>query len=216
MFKESFEGAAEEVVAFELGRLLGLNVPYTEAIRGADGQVQAALMRWVPGACLNAVIEGIDRNCQRDGREVRSPGGSLEAWFGRPEVRDQYIRDRILSAILGDHDRRDMNYMVTPDGRLVAIDHGAAEPFEENLAAVEAKMRDRLANPRSRTLDRRMQVRPEDVEALWGRVGSQLTDGALDRIVANFPPADRARILETWKRRIALLPRVMRDVLAAP
>ena len=187
-----------EVAAYEFGRLLNANVPYTEIIPVEGGQQQIALMRFVPGVNLADILSD----------PARLPAGlTLPDFLARSKP--QFILDVILSALLGDFDRRPPNYMVTPGATLVPVDHAAAEPIESGLGVdpnvnrglVLEAMRERFRERRFRDLVARMGVTYEEVAAAWQAEQAKLTTGQLQRIAALYGPQDGPRAVATWRIR---------------
>lgn len=220
--------ALNEVCASDLARLMGASIPHTEHVRVTveeDGQTlttDAAVMRFVPGDSLQAILKGHD---VKSGRDIAPPAGYSVAQL-LAAAKEQFLRDKLLSALLGDFDRHAGNFVVLPDGQMLSVDHAGAEPFdalgsntEANRAGVKAEMIRRLTNPdkvsrgvnRYTELNERMGVRFEELAALWTEVLPRLTDAELGRIAGRYGP-DAGKVLATWKIRRALMLEVMADL----
>lgn len=233
--KEALAGApwelVNEVTAFRLGRLLDANVPHTERVRLDNGEV-VAVMRWVPGEEAGQVLKATIRGQDGAGQPPRLPAGLTREQF-LARARAEFIRDRLLSAILGDHDRKHNNFIVTTDGHLVAIDHASARPLETDLSpdAVAAEMRKRFegegypragkTDARSRQLDRELGVTWEEITAAWKRMRARLLDPlgnlnerALEALASAYG-AQAPQVLATWKLRIAAMEGVVNQVFGA-
>jgi len=205
-----------DVVAFKLGRLLDANIPYTERMRLATGEM-VAVMRWIGGRletgdAVKAALAGRDA-----AGNPLSAGLSGEALAQR--VREDFIRDRLVSAILGTVDRKGLDFGVTRDARLVGLHHERAEPFDarREIASVVEQIQRRFAGEspepgsslaHSRQLDQLVGVDYEQVARVWADMKSRIVDrkGALnEKALAGLAAyyGDRgAEVLETWKRRI--------------
>jgi len=179
------EEALAEEAAFRLGRILGVNVPYAESHPRDDGE-HAVIMRTVPGETLGDAL----------------PDQVSDA------LRRQYIRDKLLSALLGDPDRNPRNFILGPDGRLFAIDHGLAhtrgDAGDARVAQVgmirQLNGLHREDDPGTRMgraaaqrhmeriveLDRRLGVDADTVLQEWRALQGRLTAQAIDRVAALY------------------------------
>jgi len=217
-----------EVAAAGLARRVVANVPYTELLPpdpAARNAPPKSVMRFVPGEDLSDVLRGETPG----GRSVALPAGLTRAEFIE-RIREQFIRDRLLSAILGDYDRKGNNYLVTPDGQLVAIDHANAEPFDLDLSpeSVAELMRKRMVGEdypregstttRYRDLDRQLGATWAAVTKAWKEMKARLRDAkgdldekALGDLAATYG-AEREQVLATWKARIEVMEGVLGTV----
>ena len=198
---DGVKGSVNEVAAHHLGKMLGVNVPYAELVRNPEGKVLGVLMRWVTGKDLGEVKE---RDVQR-----------FKDLLIKPEVRKQYLRDRILSALMGDPDRKINNYVVTPDGQVFPIDHVEGNPFEELKAGFQKEMERRLRGAVSRELDRQFGITLVDMAKEWKLVGKKLNIKELRALINRYQPDEvsRSAALNGWIQRVGTLDKTFEEIL---
>jgi hypothetical protein len=124
-----FESYKSEIAAYELDRLLGLDmVPVTVERRvGAD---LAAVQLWIEDCRL---LKQVD--------QASCPNKS--------EWAKQVLRQRIFDCLVANIDRNSGNLLVDPGWNLVLIDHSRAfatdkMPFEKQLTRIDRKLFERL------------------------------------------------------------------------
>jgi len=228
-----------EVVAFELARLLNANVPYTEAVNDENGNVKAAVLRFIESEQLDNVLDGEKKTYDENGSLVVVPvkvpqNRSREEFLADEKLRRQFIRLRILAAIIGDYDRHPRNYLVTKDGDLVGIDHYFAKPFDRNKdnnqllldeETVFEEMRKRFIgfdvtlnnniDPGMRWVEQEMGLTRDEVLAELEALKALLNDDLL-QVTRHYPEEFRERIEKTWRLRIKLLERLLESVAWPP
>lgn len=80
----------------------------------------------------NGVLKTVEKECL----VVRYvPGTQLKDLPQEVAIafKEQIARDKVLAALLGDHDRHLGNYLITADGRIWSIDHGMADVAGRNF-----------------------------------------------------------------------------------
>jgi len=82
-----------------------------------------------------------------------APGAALEAYDNATHIalKTQLARDKTLAALLGDHDRRPANYLVSGKGNVTSIDHGMADPCGRKLGEAVSFADDDIAGEAMRT-----------------------------------------------------------------
>lgn len=217
VFKGSGEGFADhydlraEQVYMTIGRECGLDVPdcalgkmtVLDLDTGALIQKEGILVRYVKGTKLEDLP---------------------------PEVaiafKQQIARDKVIAALLGDHDRHLGNYIIAADGRVWSIDHGMAkfsgDLVETDLLATpeqfEAAMRNRVMHWRARQGTKALAVRTlddcltlEDMAPTIAKVEALCKDEAkLRRLLSKHLSGDE---LENAMRVIPERAKVLRTVM---
>ena len=215
-----------EVAAYQLGRLLGANIPWASAFTHAQGNragERVVVTRWIESLApwddlLAAVLDVPHAKVSADFDRQR-----LEP-FKTPQVRErlrtQYLSDLFVSMILGDFDRKSDNYVLTPDGQLAGIDHVEAQALEPDIRELRAsqvaqRMLRRLDNERASKLAKAFGLTHEQMASAWRLLKAKLThaDGTLDqnalRQIAQLY-GDRAElVLQTLNLRVHVMEAVL-------
>jgi hypothetical protein len=214
-----------EVVAYKLGRWLDVNIPYTESgMRQSDGEV-ISITRWVKGSVMNADAVRLAMAGKNPAGEPLGLKMTLEQH--QMQVRYEYIGTRLLSALMGEYDRKGNNFTVTQDAHLVGLDFKRAQPFDAVLTLKdiaeqtrkrfegESYPREGHTTDRYRKLDQDVGVKYEDIAKVWEAMKAKLLDpkGNLNEQqlekLAEYYGDKKREVLETWKHRIRTLDTVL-------
>jgi hypothetical protein len=216
---------ANEVVAYWLGRLLGVNIPYSELGPRASDGATVNVMRWVEGTkeeadAVRLAYKGLDTNGQP--LKLTMP---LEQHQAR--MREEYSGSRLLDALLGGFDSKGNNFAVTRDAHLVRVDLDRAEPFDAELTIehIAEQMKKRfegdgypkegIKTDRYRKLDDHVGVTYDEIAKVWESMKTKLLDpkGNLNEQklaeIAQAYGEHQRKVLETWKHRIRSLDTVL-------
>lgn len=232
-----------EVAAYQLGRLLGANIPWAGLGTSWDGTTEVAFTRWVrtpgeppggrPGASIDflGILAGTlgytpPEFDQEILKPFRGPEGKLT-----PEARNRmaagYMADFLVSLIQGAPDRKSNNYVLTPDGQVTGIDHTSAIPRETDIGTLRGqdcaqRMIKRLQrNKRVLALPTALGITHQEIVAAWRAVKEKLTysDGTLDpevlRSIATVYGDQAEGVLKTWNRRILVMDHVLGKLFGA-
>ncbi len=208
---------ANEVAAYHLGRLLDVNAPFSELVRDNRDprKILGVMTRWA-GDGKN------EKSLSKDDTD-----GDLKSG----ENRGQYIRDLILSAILGDQDRKFNNYVIY-NGKLYSIDRGSGTPIEPT-ATIASTMRGWLRvgrryenrirpgeiqrDSRPVKLREAVKVTARDFQTEYEKVKGKLTRERIQKVVEEAyldQSAETQRaIVETMVGRAQVLESVFKNVL---
>jgi hypothetical protein len=111
-----YESYKSEVAAYELDKLLGLDMVPVAVERSYEGQAGAAIL-WVgPVKMLN---------------EAR--GDRVPMVAGRRPLSEQVVRMRMFDALINNTDRNQGNMLIDPSGYLILIDHSRAFVADRRL-----------------------------------------------------------------------------------
>ena len=137
-----FESYKSEIAAYELDRILGLDmVPVT--VERQVGDHLASVQLWVKGRTLPSVELQAPRRPAEWSRQVR--------------------RQRVFDALIGNIDRNAGNILVDDEWNIILIDHSRAfavdkMPFENQITRIDGELFDALAALDAETV--RERVRP--------------------------------------------------------
>jgi hypothetical protein len=126
-----WESYKSEVAAYELDRLLGLDMVPVTVERAVEDR-QAAVQLWVQGCRLLSEIES------------QAPPDPQE-W------NRQVYRHRVFDALIGNIDRNAGNILVDDDWNIILIDHSRAfaadeMPFEDEITRLDRELFEALKN----------------------------------------------------------------------
>ncbi len=213
-----------DVAAYLLGQRLGALVPWATRHTiesGPRAGRQVLLMRWVrslaPDSAPETDLLGILLELPR----TRVPAGfdtNVLAPFKTPEglerLRTHFIQDLLLSAILGDPDRKSANHVLALGGQLAGIDHQKAqvtEPKSAGRVEIARALWERLKDPRSMEVAAKLGLTAESVLTAWREMSARLfdehgnvRDAELEKVAALYGEL-RDQVLATLKARIGLL-----------
>lgn len=136
-----WEAYQSEIAAYELDRMLGLNMVPTTVERRIDGD-NASVQLWVEGTrLLSAVEKEIPKNPVYWTKQVR--------------------RHRVFDALIANIDRNSNNMLVDDDWNLILIDHSRAfvkneAPFLEKITAIDRPIYDAIKALDAETLNERL------------------------------------------------------------
>jgi hypothetical protein len=138
--KGFWEAYHSEIAAYELDRMLGLDMVPTTVERRIDGN-KASVQLWVEAPRLSQVEKEVPKNPVNWGRQVR--------------------RHRVFDALIANIDRNSNNLLVDDDWNLILIDHSRAfvkneMPFLDKITAIDRPMYEAMKALDQATLDERL------------------------------------------------------------
>ena len=148
VYKPVLEDSRGEVFAFMMDRALGLNIVPSIHVGqlGMKETVAAFKQQWGEGATMhNDPFEQAQQggghfmelcsNCVRPGDDKRA-AGILKGMMGSKEGRNEFNKLVMLDFVTGNYDRHRFNWLVTPEGKMVAIDNaytGWSKPYNTTI-----------------------------------------------------------------------------------